>query len=65
MPYFKGKMIEKEGYCQCDRLQSVTTEIEDFGYWDICCKCGKPLEDGYHTFNHFDGEDHDEEELLG
>lgn len=57
---FKGKHVEKIGYCKCEKCSSITTELEDFGYWDVCCDCGKPLEDGYHYYNHFDGEDHDD-----
>ena len=64
MPYFKGKLIKKDGYCRCEQPQAVTTESEEFGYWDVCCTCRRPLEDGYHAFNHYDGEYHDEDELL-
>ena len=48
-------------YCQCKGIPSITSGFEDdFGYWDVCCKCGKLLEGGYHYYNHYDGEDHDD-----
>lgn len=49
-------------YCKCQNITSVTSEEDDagFGYWDICCSCGKRLEDGHHYYNHYDGEDHDD-----
>ena len=45
-------------YCQCDTIECVSTDIDDFGQWDVCSKCGKPIEDTYEYFNHYDGEDH-------
>lgn len=51
---------EKKEFCKCKSCTSVTSEPGEFGYWDICCNCGKPLEDGYHYYNHYDGEDHDD-----
>ena len=49
-------------YCVCLKLHSVTSDIasSEFGYWDTCCVCGKHLEDGFHYYNHYDGEDHDD-----
>lgn len=49
-------------YCACKTLKSITsdTESNDFGYWDTCCVFGKHLEDGFHYYNHYDGEDHDD-----
>lgn len=35
------------------------------GFWfDICCACGKRLEEGFHYYNHYDGEDHDDMDLY-
>ena len=48
MLYFKGMPIDKVGYCKCPHSSSITSEIEEWGYWDVCCDCGKPLEDGFH-----------------
>lgn len=47
-------------YCKCKHIKSITTEEEDFGYWDVCCQCGKRIENGFHYYNHYDGEDHDD-----
>ena len=34
--------MERNDYCKCKELKSVTTGFEDdFGYWDVCCECGK------------------------
>lgn len=64
MMYFKGNSIEKIGYCKCAYPFSVTSENDELGYWDVCGKCGKPLEDGFHYYGHYDGEDHDDIELY-
>ena len=48
----------KTEFCKCKDLQALTVEDGEFGYWDICCTCGLPIEDGYHYYNHYDGEDH-------
>lgn len=43
-------------FCQCKTLQFTTADFDDgFGYWDVCCKCGKKLENGYHGYKHYDG----------
>ena len=47
MMYFKGVPIEKVGYCKCSSISSVTSEIEEWGYWDVCNDCHKPIEDTY------------------
>ena len=49
-------------FCKCKTRRAITsdTESNDFGYWDTCCICGKHLEDGFHYYNHYDGEDHDD-----
>lgn len=49
-------------YCRCKRPSAITSDVEsdDFGFWDICCDCGKRIEGGYHEYNHYDGEDHDD-----
>ena len=57
---FMGKELTKEDYCLCTKRTSVTSYEEDFGYWVICCDCHKPIEDGFHYYNHYDGEDHDD-----
>ena len=49
-------------FCACKTRGAITadTKSSDFGYWDTCCVCGKHLEDGFHYYNHYDGEDHDD-----
>ena len=64
MMYVKGTPIEKIRYCKCKSTTSVTSEIEEWGDWDVCCKCGKPIEDGFHYYNHYDGEDHDDLDIY-
>lgn len=54
--------MEKIKYCNCKNSSSITTGFEDdLGYWDVCCDCGERIEDGHHYYNHYDGEDHDED----
>lgn len=43
------------------KYQLLTTVTGEWGWWDVCCKCGKEIEDSFHYYNHFDGEDHDED----
>jgi hypothetical protein len=64
MPYFNGKKINDADFCKCTHCSAITSQMEEFGYWDVCCDCGKPLEDGFHYFNHYDGEDHDDIDLY-
>ena len=49
-------------FCICKTRESIFSDFEavDFGYWDTCGLCGKHIEDGFHYYHHFDGEDHDE-----
>lgn len=64
MPFFNGKKINDADFCKCTHCSAITSQMEEFGYWDVCCDCGKPLEDGFHYFNHYDGEDHDDIDLY-
>ena len=55
------KTKNKYEFCQCQSRCTITAGFEDdFGYWDVCCGCGKRIEDGYHYYNHYDGSDHEE-----
>ena len=64
MLYFRGQQVKDvNDYCRCQRSGSITSEEEEWGYWDVCCDCGKPLENGFHYYNHYDGEDHNEEDM--
>jgi hypothetical protein len=56
--------MAKDDYCKCLNSSSVTSELGDWGYWLICCDCGKRLEDSFHYYNHYDGEDHDDIDLY-
>ena len=63
----KENMIykESEGFCTCVDCMGITSGYEDsFGFWDVCIKCGKRIEDGYHYYNHFDGEDHIDYDMI-
>lgn len=51
-------------YCKCENVKSITTKECEFGYWEICCQCGKRIEDGFHYYNHYDGEDHDDIDIF-
>lgn len=55
-------MDKTEEYCTCGHPNGVTsdTESSEWGYWLVCCNCGKRIEDGFHYYNHYDGEDHDD-----
>lgn len=54
------KMYKERMFCECISSCSITTHTGEWGYYDVCCECGKPLEDGFHYYNHYDGEDHDD-----
>ena len=58
---FKGCRLRKEDYCQCTTRKSITLYTVEEGYWDICCQCKRPIECGFHYYNHYDGEDHEED----
>lgn len=46
--------------CKFSHWQMSDTESDPNGYWDTCVLCGKHIEDGFHYYNHYDGEDHDD-----
>lgn len=52
--------MTENDYCTCKIRKAVSSGYEDdFGYWDTCMTCGKRIQDGYHYYDHYDGEDHD------
>ncbi len=54
-------MVNHEEYCNCAGFGTITSGYEDdYGYWDVCLNCDKRIEGGYHSYNHYDGEDHEE-----
>ena len=57
---FFGTELEKDDYCSCGQRSVITSREDEFGYWDICCNCKKPIEYGFHYYNYHDGEDHDD-----
>lgn len=60
------KEEQKSEFCSCKNIISIYTDTEssDFGYWDVCSNCNKKLEDGFHYYNHYDGEDHCDDDLY-
>ncbi|MEI2464973.1 hypothetical protein [Niallia taxi] len=40
-----------EEYCNCTSSSSVYTVNGEFGYWDHCTDCEKPIEDGHHYYD--------------
>ena len=49
---------EDRKYCRCERITGTYTVVEEFGYQDMCSVCELPIEEGFHYYNHYDGEDH-------
>lgn len=45
-------------FCQCKSTNSVTSDFNDWYEYDICCSCGKIIEDSFRPLDHYDGEDH-------
>ena len=37
----------RNNFCKCIHSSSVFTEMDDWGYWDVCSDCHKPIEDTY------------------
>ncbi len=61
------KYIDKRNeYCQCNIPSSTyaDTESNDFGYWLVCSRCNKKIENEFYYYNHYDGEDHDDADLY-
>lgn len=54
--------MEQEKFCQCEN-RVIYTINEEWGYQEICNKCGLKIEDGFHYYNHYDGEDHDDSDV--
>lgn len=40
-----------DDYCTCKDRTCVTSELTDFGYWDVCVTCGKRIIGGYHYYD--------------
>ncbi len=56
----------EEGFCECETIKGTYSDVDSdqFGYWDMCTVCNKKIEDGFHYYNHYDGEDHDDIEMY-
>lgn len=39
--------MENKDYCKCKEVNSVSSEIGEWGYWDVCNDCGKVIEDSF------------------
>jgi hypothetical protein len=46
--------MEQNEFCKCDEIKSVHSESDDFGHWDVCNECNKPIEDSYEYDNQSD-----------
>ena len=57
---------QNSDFCSCKNITSIYTDTEssDFGYWEVCSNCNKKIEDGFHYYNHYDGEDHCDDDLY-
>jgi hypothetical protein len=49
-------------FCKCNKITGIYSVVEEFGYRDMCVTCNLPIEDGFHYYNHYDGEDHVDDE---
>ena len=56
-------MENKRDYCNCKECFSTFTNDNEWGCWEVCTKCGKAIEGTYKEYNHYDGEDHIEEDF--
>ena len=44
--------MKADQYCSCnDSSTGVQTEMDTLGHWDVCTKCGLPIEDSYEYFS--------------
>lgn len=50
--------MQEKDYCKCKNIGKVTSSFDDWYEFDICCNCGKIIEDSFRPLNHYDGEDH-------
>ena len=45
--------------CKCPSTIYADVDSSEQGYWDVCGDCNKRLEDGFHYYNCYEGEDYD------
>ena len=36
-------MADKNEFCICKEQTGTYTELDDFGFWDMCIKCNKRI----------------------
>lgn len=56
-------MENKKEYCSCKECFPTFNDECEWGFWEVCINCGKKIEGTYKEYNHYDGEDHIEEEF--
>lgn len=47
---------QKEIYCNCENVESVHTNFDDFTQWDVCDVCGKVIELSFEPLEGFEEE---------
>lgn len=64
--WFDEYQFYLHNFCKCKypHGNSVDTETSEFGYWFVCNECGLRIEDDFHYYNHYDGEDHDDLDIY-
>jgi len=50
--------MQEKDFCKCKNIGKITSSFDDWYEYDICCNCGKIIEDSIRPLNHYDGEDH-------
>ena len=39
---------EQLEYCSCEGVNGIYVKTNNMGYWDVCDKCDKPIEDSFY-----------------
>ena len=55
----KDYFVDDSKYCSCKALYSSTIEPVDVGYWDVCTICGKRIQNCFHYYPEFKGQEYD------
>ena len=50
--------MDNNKFCQCKSIGNITSGSDSWYEYDVCCNCGKIIEDSFRELNHYDGEDH-------
>ena len=43
--YFES--AQNNSFCTCAHPSSIYTQMDEWGYWDMCSDCHRPIEDTY------------------